>query len=35
MQSVVELNIHVADQCIYCGLLVKISEILQPHKYIY
>lgn len=34
MQSIVELNVHVADQRIYYRLLVKISEILQPHKYV-
>lgn len=33
MQSVVELNVHVADQRICYCLLVKISEILQPYKY--
>lgn len=35
MQSVVELNVHVADQRICYCLLVKINEILQPYKYIY
>lgn len=32
MQSVVELNVHVADQRICYCLLAKISEILQPYN---
>lgn len=35
MESIVELNVHIADQRIYYCLLVKISEILQPHKDVY